>query len=70
MNLPKAHYCIGKYAYPGTGWYVMRNGHICSSGTKTECEAFVAKNDPSEGNELHRSLFLLILSECLAEEGL
>lgn len=43
-----AHYDIGKYHYPGSGWYVLRNGHICHSGTKGECEAFVKRNQHLE----------------------
>ena len=51
MNSSKALYCVGKYAYPGTSWYVMRNGHICASGTKIECEAFITKNDTLDDND-------------------
>ena len=39
-----SHYYIGKYKYPGTGWYVLLNGHICSSGTSGKCRAFIKRN--------------------------
>jgi hypothetical protein len=39
------HYDIGKYGYPGTGYCVLRNGHICYSGTKGECLKFVERNN-------------------------
>ena len=51
LEINKALYCVGKYAYPGTSWYVMRNGHICASGTKIECEAFITKNDTLDDND-------------------
>ncbi len=35
------HYDIGKYKYPGTGYYVLRNGFIVSSGTLKECNVFI-----------------------------
>lgn len=41
-------FAVGKYRFPGTGWFVLCNGHICSSGTKSECEAFVKRNKHME----------------------
>lgn len=32
---------IGKYKYPGTGWYVLHNGNTCASGTLRECKLFI-----------------------------
>lgn len=43
MNSANAHHCLGKYPYPGTTWYVMRNGYICYSGTLRECKTFLTK---------------------------
>lgn len=39
-----SHYDIGKYKYPGTGWYVLLNGHVCSSGTLRQCRAFIKRS--------------------------
>jgi len=35
------HYDINKYKHPGSGWYVLRNGHICYSGSLKECKEFL-----------------------------
>lgn len=49
-----ATYCTGKYSHPGTGWYVMRNGIIYTSGTLRECKAFIARS--SAYTEKHKEL--------------
>lgn len=48
MNAP--FYLVGKYKCPGIEYYVLRNGHICFSGSKVICENFV-KHKQRENNE-------------------